>query len=133
MADQISAADTFVLVSGDADLAASLCFIRHIARKQTLVFNPHDMVCEGLRKYTSYFKIIPRDLPSQCELPDEVQAPHRIIRRPPEWCHPSLPNRTTMTDDENDTEIQRGLDSVKEINHRPVLEARAKFHKEPLS
>ena len=79
------AADVFVLVSGDADLAAPLCFIRHVAKKQTLVFNPHDMICEELRKYTSLFKIIPRDLPRRCELPEEVIAPSRIIRRPPEW------------------------------------------------
>ena len=79
------AADVFVPVSGDADLAAPLCFIRHVAKKQTLVFNPHDMICEELPKYTSLFKIIPRDLPKQCELPDEVIAPSRIIRRPPEW------------------------------------------------
>ena len=79
------AADVFVLVSGDADLAAPLCFIRHVAKKQTLVFNPHDMICEELRKYTSLFKIIPRDLPKRCELPEEVIAPSRIIRRPPEW------------------------------------------------
>lgn len=79
------AADVFVLVSGDADLAAPLCFIRYVAKKQTLVFNPHDMICEELRKYTSLFKIIPRDLPRRCELPEEVIAPSRIIRRPPEW------------------------------------------------
>ena len=79
------AADAFVLVSGDADLAAPLCFIRHVAKRQTLVFNPHDMVCEELRKYSSYFKIIPRDLPTKCELPEEVQTPCRKIRRPPEW------------------------------------------------
>ena len=79
------AADAFVLVSGDADLAAPLCFIRHVAKRQTLVFNPHDMVCEELRKYSSYFKIIPRELPAKCELPEEVQTPSRKIRRPPEW------------------------------------------------
>ena len=40
------AADAFVLVSGDVDFAAPLSFLRHEVGKHTLVFNPHDTVCE---------------------------------------------------------------------------------------
>ena len=38
-------------------------------------------------------------------------------------------NFDKMTDDEVDTEIQRGLDSAKAGNYRPVSEARAEFRR----
>jgi len=87
MADVLRrAADTFAVVSGDVDFAAPLCFIRHEAKMRTLVFNPHENVCEDLRKFTSYYRNIPRDLPSKCQLPDEVTlANGRTIHRPAAW------------------------------------------------
>ena len=87
MADVIRhAADTFVVVSGDVDFAAPLCFIRHEAKLRTLVFNPHENVCEELRRFTSYYRNIPRDLPARCQLPDVVPLPNgRTIHRPPAW------------------------------------------------
>ena len=87
MADVIRhAADTFVVVSGDVDFAAPLCFIRHEAKLRTLVFNPHDEACEELRRFTSYYRNIPRDLPAKCQLPYEVTlANGRTIRRPAAW------------------------------------------------
>ncbi len=47
------------------------------------------------------------------------------LRLPPR----SIPNMATMTDDEIDAEIQRGLDSAKAGNYRPVTEARADFRR----
>jgi len=87
MADVLRrAADTFAVVSGDVDFAAPLCFIRHEAKMRTLVFNPHENVCEDLRKFTSYYRNIPRDLPAKCQMPDEVTlANGRTIRRPAAW------------------------------------------------
>ena len=92
MADVLrKSADTFVVVSGDVDFAAPLCFIRHEMGLRTLVFNPHDNVCEELRRFTSYYKNIPRDLPGKCQLPDEVTlANGRVVHRPAAWtlCRP---------------------------------------------
>ena len=87
MADVIRhAADTFVVVSGDVDFAAPLCFIRHEAKLRTLVFNPHDEACEELRRFTSYYRNIPRDLPAKCQLPYEVTlANGRTIHCPAAW------------------------------------------------
>ena len=79
-------ADTFAVVSGDVDFAAPLCFIRHEMGLRTLVFNPHENVCEELRRFTSYYKNIPRDLPARCQLPEVVPLPNgRTIHRPPAW------------------------------------------------
>ena len=79
-------ADTFAVVSGDVDFAAPLCFIRHEMGLRTLVFNPHENVCEELRRFTSYYKNIPRDLPARCQLPEVVPLPNgRSIHRPPAW------------------------------------------------
>ena len=80
------AADAYVLVSGDVDFAAPLSFLRHEVGKLILVFNPHDTVCEELRRFTSYYKTIPRDLPAKCQLPEVVTLPNgRTIHRPPAW------------------------------------------------
>ena len=87
MADVMrKSADTFVVVSGDVDFAAPLCFIRHEMGLRTLVFNPHGNVCEELRRFTSYYKNIPRDLPAKCQLPETVTlANGSTIHRPPAW------------------------------------------------
>ena len=87
MADVLrKSADTFVVVSGDVDFAAPLCFIRHEMGLRTLVFNPHDKVCEELRRFTSDYKNIRRDLPGICPLPETVTlANGRTILRPPTW------------------------------------------------
>ena len=80
------AADAYVLVSGDVDFAAPLSFLRHEVGKLTLVFNPHETVCDELRRFTSYYKNIPRDLPAKCQLPEVVTLPNgRAIHRPPAW------------------------------------------------
>ncbi len=87
MADVMrKSADTFVVVSGDVDFAAPLCFIRHEMGLRTLVFNPHENVCEELRRFTSYYKSIPRDLPAKCQLPETVTlANGNTIHRPLAW------------------------------------------------
>jgi len=80
------AADAYVLVSGDVDFAAPLSFLRHEVGKLTLVFNPHETVCDELRRFTSYYKNIPLDLPAKCQLPEVVTLPNgRAIHRPPAW------------------------------------------------
>ena len=47
------------------------------------------------------------------------------LRLPP----PSMPNMATMTDQELDAELQKGLDSARVGNHRPISEARADFRR----
>ena len=75
-----------VLFYIDVDFAAPLSFLRHEVGKRTLVFNPHDTVCEELRRFTSYYKNIPRDLPAKCQLPEVVTLPNgRTVHRPPAW------------------------------------------------
>ena len=79
-------ADAFVLISGDADHSAALSVARHLHHKTTVVFNPHEGECSELRRFSTFYKNIPRDLPARCQLPDEVTLPNgRTIHRPPAW------------------------------------------------
>ena len=79
-------ADAFVLISGDADHSAALSIARHRHHKTTVVFNPHIGECVELRKLSTYYRNIPRDLPERCQLPDEVVlANGGTIRRPAAW------------------------------------------------
>ena len=78
--------DAVVLISGDADFIKPLNVIRKDLGKTVLVFDPHERRSE-LERVASYYKSIPRDLPSRCQLPDaiEVGTHGRIIRRPAAW------------------------------------------------
>ena len=79
-------ADAFVLVSGDADHSAALSVARHLHHKTTVVFNPHEGECAELRRFSTFYKNIPRDLPARCQLPDVVPLPNgRTIHRPSAW------------------------------------------------
>ena len=80
-------ADAFVLISGDADHAAALAVARRKHGKVTVVFNPHEGECTELRKLSTFYKAIPRDLPARCQLPDEVPVGKsgKVIRRPAAW------------------------------------------------
>ena len=79
-------ADAFVLISGDADHAAALSAVRHRLGKKTVVFNPHVGECVELRKLSTYYRNIPRDLPAKCQLPYEVTlANGRTIHKPAAW------------------------------------------------
>ena len=79
-------ADAFVLISGDADQSAPLSIVRHKLKKVTVVFNPHEGECHELRRFSTFCKNIPRELPSQCRLPDEVPVGKRIVTCPRSWC-----------------------------------------------
>ena len=80
-----SAAEAFVLVSGDADFIAPLDLIRYQLRRKVVVFNPHERVTD-LRFHSTFCMSIPRDLPARCQLPDEIPLPNgRTIHRPPAW------------------------------------------------
>lgn len=59
---------------------------RYRHRKTTIVFNPHVGECVELRKLSTFYKAIPRDLPSKCQLPDSVMGLFgTVIRRPDAW------------------------------------------------
>ena len=80
-----NAADSFMLVSGDADFTAPLDLIRHELGKQVLVFNPHKRLTD-LRFHATFCKDIPRDMPLQSQLPNEVPLSNgRTLRRPVAW------------------------------------------------
>ena len=82
----VNGIDAFTLVSGDSDLAGPVSAIRHRLKKPVAVYNPHDGTCDELKKFASLYKNIPRDMPSRCQLPDEIALPNgRTIRRPPAW------------------------------------------------
>ncbi len=65
----LNAADSFVLVTGDSDQVATVLTARKTFGKQVLVFDPHEKLCDDLKKAASYYKNISRGLPSQCQLP----------------------------------------------------------------
>ena len=80
-------ADSFVLVTGDSDQVATILSVRKDFGKQVLVFDPHDKVCDDLKKAATFYRAIPRDLPARCQLPDEFPVGTRgnVIRRPAAW------------------------------------------------
>jgi len=81
-----SSAEAFVLVSGDSDHAAALSIARYRHKKTTIVFNPHEGECVELRKLSTFYKNIPRDLPKHCQLPNIIPiSDNRIVRRPTAW------------------------------------------------
>lgn len=79
--------DAIVLISGDADHKAALSIARRKLNKTTVVFNPRQGDCVELRQLSTFCKNIPRDLPAQCQLPDEIPVgTHgRKLHRPPSW------------------------------------------------
>ena len=79
-------AESFVLVSGDTDFIGPVNIVRKDYGKNVIVLNPHTRRSD-LKQYASYYKNIPRDLPSQCQLPDEIPiGTHgNVIRRPLSW------------------------------------------------
>ena len=82
-------ADVFALVSGDSDQAAPLSVVRRRLGKKTVVFNPHSGDSVELRKLTTFYRNIPRELPPKCQLPDEVVLPDgTAVHRPLAWAKP---------------------------------------------
>lgn len=78
-------ADSFVLVSGDTDFIGPVTIVRKDFKKNVIVLNPH-VRRSDLERYASYYKDIPRDLPSCCQLPDIVPLPNGYsIHRPEAW------------------------------------------------
>ena len=80
-------ADSFVIVSGDADLIAPIDYIRRVGGRNVVVFNPHPSISGDLKKHATFYKNIPRDLPGRCRLPDEIVygSHNRVIRCPDAW------------------------------------------------
>jgi uncharacterized LabA/DUF88 family protein len=80
-----NAADSIMLISGDADFIAPLDLIRYELEKQVLVFNPHQRATD-LRFHATYCRDIPPDFPARYQLPNDIPlADGRTIHRPPAW------------------------------------------------
>ena len=78
-------AESFMLISGDADFTAPLDLVRRELGKQVLVFNPHTRSTD-LRFHATYCKDIPRDLPLKYQLPETLAFENgRTIHRPAAW------------------------------------------------
>ena len=77
-------AESFVVVSGDADLVAPIDYIRKVGRRNVVVFNPHSTISGDLKRHATFYRNIPRDLPASCRLPDEITygSHNRIVRCP---------------------------------------------------
>ena len=80
-------AESFVVISGDADLIAPIDYIRKVGGSNVVVFNPHPSISGDLKRHATYYKNIPRNLPSSCRLPDEIVygSHNRVIRCPDAW------------------------------------------------
>jgi len=79
------AADAYMLISGDSDLAGPVSAIRYRVKRPVAIYNPHDGPCDELKRFASLYKNIPRDLAEQCQLPDVVVVGGHSIRRPEVW------------------------------------------------
>ena len=78
--------DAFTLVSGDSDLAGPISAIRYKLKKPVAVYNPHGGTCDELKRFASLYRNIPHDMPSRCQLPDEITlSDGRTIHRPAAW------------------------------------------------
>ena len=79
--------DCVAVITGDSDQVGAIEAVRYTYGKKALVFNPHETFSENLKKASSYYKQIPRDLPSRCQLPDEIPVGTHgnVIRRPEAW------------------------------------------------
>ncbi len=81
-------ADCLVVITGDSDQVGAIDVARHVFGKTVVVFNPHATESQHLKGVASYYKNIPRELPAQCQLPDEIpygKRGDRFIHRPPAW------------------------------------------------
>ena len=83
----VGKADAFMLVSGDSDLAGPVAAIRYQVKRPVAVYNPHEGACDELKRYASFYKTIPRDLPARCQLPDRIPVGTHgnFISRPLAW------------------------------------------------
>ena len=79
--------DCFALITGDSDQVGAIEALRYDYGKKVLVFNPHQSFSEHLKRAASYYKNIPRDLPSRHQMPDSIPIGTcgNFIRRPSEW------------------------------------------------
>lgn len=78
-------AETFILVSGDSDLATPVKCVRALGF-EVLVFNPQTRDCKALQTVASSYTRIWRTLPRVCQLPNPCQTIHgRAVRKPPHW------------------------------------------------
>ena len=79
--------DCFVLITGDSDQVGTIEAIRYDYGKTVLVFNPHVGMSDHLKRAASYYKNIPRDLPSHFQLPDSIPVGKKgnFITRPAAW------------------------------------------------
>ena len=78
--------EAFTLITGDSDLAAPVQAIRYRLEKPIAVFNPHKATCLELKRSASFYKNIPEDLPTQCQLPYNITLPDgTTIHVPTEW------------------------------------------------
>lgn len=81
-------ADCFVIITGDSDQIGAMEAVRHLFKKQVVVFNPHPTESRHLKSAASYYRNIPRDLPARCQLPDTIpygKRGDRFIHRPSAW------------------------------------------------
>ena len=83
----LNLADSFVILTGDSDQIGTVLSIRKDFGKQVLVFNPHESNSMELKMAATFYRSIPRDLPSRCQFPDEILTGKRgkVIRRPSGW------------------------------------------------
>lgn len=81
-------ADSFVLVSGDSDLAPVVKAIRYRLGFPVIVFNPQRSICNELRRYATFYRNIDSTATAGCRLPDSFPAQDgtsRIIHCPDAW------------------------------------------------
>ena len=83
--------DCFALITGDSDQVGAIEALRYDYGKTVLVFNPHESFSEHLKRAASYYKNIPRDLPSRHQLPDSIPigTQGNVITRPAAWKLPA--------------------------------------------
>ena len=80
-------ADAYVVITGDSDQTGAVEAVRYNYGKTVIVFNPHIGTSMHLKKAASYYKNIPRDLPSMCQLPNKIPVGTHgnFIQRPKAW------------------------------------------------
>ena len=81
-------ADSFVLITGDSDLAPVVRTVRYRIGLPVLVFNPQQSICNDLRQYATYYRNIEPSIVTDFRLPDSfstLDGSGRMIRCPDAW------------------------------------------------
>jgi hypothetical protein len=77
--------DVAAVVSNDSDLKTPMLLARQNLKKTVGVINPHQHPARTLLKTADFYKKVRAGVLAHCQLPVEIRAKGRAIKKPAEW------------------------------------------------